>query len=355
MQLLFLWFNVLFLMFPWALSAQYHFSGHVDTTYWPEEVYLSLVEDYRKISGVYPEQIIQKTTPDSTGYFSFLGDHLPTGNHIYRIHVHNCSEKNENNIHFNGFCPESKEVFFIAKNSDTLSLPFSFDREMFCKVTSTNEKSNTFIKADSIIDEMQFAFSNYRSQTSRKINANKWLSNLQQFGKRENEPLIELYIYAFLSNKSNELYAYYLKDLKNNSYYEQLLERLKKLYPNSTYTKQYEAELASDNFLLNPEKITSKHLWIWILSFILLFSLLLNALQFFVYRRKKSASHTLLLKDLTHQEQKILDLILTDKTNKEIASAMFVSVSTVKTHINNLYKKLNTSSREEVKSLYTKK
>ncbi|KAA3625575.1 MAG: DNA-binding response regulator, partial [Flavobacterium sp.] len=35
-----------------------------------------------------------------------------------------------------------------------------------------------------------------------------------------------------------------------------------------------------------------------------------------------------------------------------IASEMFVSVSTVKTHINNLYKKLKVSSRDEVKTLY---
>ena len=40
--------------------------------------------------------------------------------------------------------------------------------------------------------------------------------------------------------------------------------------------------------------------------------------------------------------------MLENKTNKEIASALFVSVSTIKTHINNLYKKLEVTSREEV-------
>lgn len=52
---------------------------------------------------------------------------------------------------------------------------------------------------------------------------------------------------------------------------------------------------------------------------------------------------------LSKQEQRVMELILEDKTNKEIADALFVSVSTVKTHINNLYKKLNISSREELK------
>ena len=40
--------------------------------------------------------------------------------------------------------------------------------------------------------------------------------------------------------------------------------------------------------------------------------------------------------------------MLENKTNKEIASALFVSVSTIKTHINNLYKKLEVTSREEM-------
>jgi len=57
-------------------------------------------------------------------------------------------------------------------------------------------------------------------------------------------------------------------------------------------------------------------------------------------------------KKLTQQEKKILDLILQDKTNKEIASLLFCSVSTIKTHINNLYKKIDVDSREAAKNRY---
>ncbi|KFB00501.1 hypothetical protein IA57_08445 [Mangrovimonas yunxiaonensis] len=57
---------------------------------------------------------------------------------------------------------------------------------------------------------------------------------------------------------------------------------------------------------------------------------------------------------LTNQEQKVLDLLLEEKTNKEIAKTLFISLSTVKTHVNNVYRKLNVQSREEAKSLFTK-
>ncbi|GAA4275877.1 response regulator transcription factor [Aquimarina mytili] len=351
MKLLSIVYSIFFTL-PFGGFAQHHFSGYVDKTNWPEDVYLSLVEDYRKISGIYPEQIIQKATPDSTGYFTFSGDHLPSNNHIYRIHVDNCSKAHENKAHLNGFCSDSKELLFIANNRDSLSFPFSFDKEMFCKIVSSNEKNNGFIKIDSIIDEMRFAFGNYRSKANRKINSNRWLNVLQQFGKNLNEPLVELYIYAFLSNKTNDLYNHYLEDLKTNNYYDQLLERLQEKYPNSTYTKQYEIELASDKFLLDPEA-TQKQPWLWIILMLLLISVLLNILQWILQKRKRKPIWISETK-LTQQEQKILALILEDKTNKEIASSMFVSVSTVKTHINNLYKKLGTTSRNEVKSLYIK-
>jgi len=57
---------------------------------------------------------------------------------------------------------------------------------------------------------------------------------------------------------------------------------------------------------------------------------------------------------LTPQEQKIVNHILQEKSNKEIAAELFVSLSTVKTHINNLYKKLEVSSREEIVYLFKK-
>ncbi len=354
MKLSFDYILYIILFVPHMLCAQHEFSGYVDKENWSGDIYLSLIEDYRQLSGVYPEQIIEKTTSDSLGYFSFSGDNLPAKNRMYRIHMENCSDNEEKTVHFNGFCPDSQEILFIANSSDTLTLPFSFDKEMFCKIVSNNQKSNAFIKVDSIIDEMRFAFASYRSETNRKINTKKWFATLQDYAQNQNEPLTELYIYTFLSNKSNNLYSYYLEDLKENTYYDDLLERLQKKYPNSNYFKQYKSEIASDKFLINPKENTSKNSWIWLLLMLLFTSVAFNFFQFVTSRRKRNLSSDL-GKNLTQQEQKVLDFILEDKTNKEIATSMFVSVSTIKTHINNLYKKLDVRSRDEVKSLFINK
>lgn len=52
--------------------------------------------------------------------------------------------------------------------------------------------------------------------------------------------------------------------------------------------------------------------------------------------------------DLSNQELAIKNLILEKKSNKEIATELFISVSTVKTHITNLYKKLEVVNRTDL-------
>lgn len=63
------------------------------------------------------------------------------------------------------------------------------------------------------------------------------------------------------------------------------------------------------------------------------------------------AAQNKLLEKLTLKEEQILALIAEGKSNKEIAQAQFVEVSTIKTHINNLYKKLGISHRKEARLL----
>jgi len=50
---------------------------------------------------------------------------------------------------------------------------------------------------------------------------------------------------------------------------------------------------------------------------------------------------------LSARELEVLSKISEGKTNKEIADELFIEVSTVKTHINKIYKTLNIKSRKE--------
>ncbi len=56
---------------------------------------------------------------------------------------------------------------------------------------------------------------------------------------------------------------------------------------------------------------------------------------------------------LTPREKEIVELIIQGKKNVEIANALFVELSTIKTHINNIYKKLDVKGRKEIKERYS--
>lgn len=341
-------------LFSFSASAQYLFKGQVDNEHLKNSVYLSLIEDYRKLSGVFSEQIISKQQIDSLGYFYFSGNQLDNENRIYRIHIDNCDESEQNQNHFDGHCADSKEILFIAKNNDTIEFPFSFDNQMFCQVDSQNDHANVFVRIDSIKEAMKFDYGKFRSETNRNLNNKKWFKTLHDYGRKLNEPLAELSIYAFLSDRSNNFHEFYLEDLKTNDYYDDFLERLKKQYPNSPYVKQYATEINADKYSISDIKETSNPWWSYLALIIAGISILLNIILYSKSQNTKQRSVGTLKESLTKQEQNILNLLLENKSNKEIAETLFVSVSTVKTHINNVYKKLNVQTRSEVKSLFNR-
>lgn len=344
---------VFILLFSVSLTGytQYSFDGQIADEVDGKTVYLSIIEDYRKLSRPYLEQVIKKTNVDSLGYFNFQGDNLSADNRIYRIHIDECSEQALDSNHFLGRCPNTKSILFIANNKDKITFPTSFADEVLCEITSTNPKSETFLQIDVLKEEMAFDFYDFRSEANRKLNSKKWFKTLQDFGKNLNEPLVELYVFDFLSDKRNETYAYYLKDITKSDYYENLSQRLEEKYPNTVFTELYQTEIATDLQIANQTKSVYSN-WKWILGSLLTLSILLNL--YLVYRQKSQKRNHKddTLGKLTSQEQKIVNEILKDKTNKEIASELFISLSTVKTHINNLYKKLGISTREEIKQLF---
>ena len=71
---------------------------------------------------------------------------------------------------------------------------------------------------------------------------------------------------------------------------------------------------------------------------------------FFISRYKqpvKTDTRADAFSNLTAKELIILQQIVDGKSNKEIAALNFVEVSTIKTHINNIYSKLNLQNRKQ--------
>ena len=330
--------------------SQYLFEGQIVESVSDKTIYLSLIEDYRKFSRPYFEQIIKRTKIDSSGFFYFEGNDLPTDNRVYRIHIDGCKKTDLESNHLFRNCESTQSILFIANNKDTISFPMTFENEVLCDLASTNDKSSVFLEIDVLKEEMALDFYDFPTEASRKLNTKKWYANLQEFGRKSEEPLAELYIFDFLSDKRNETYNYYLQDISQNNYYQELGERLQSKYEKAGFTEFYLKEIMADQNLISFRKSVP---WVWILLVLLMLSFLLNIYLLRQKRKTLINRKSLALEQLTSQEKNIVNQILLDKTNKEIASELFISLSTVKTHINNLYKKLNISSREEIRKHFS--
>ncbi len=54
---------------------------------------------------------------------------------------------------------------------------------------------------------------------------------------------------------------------------------------------------------------------------------------------------------LTHRQREIFELIIKGRSNKEIMSELFIELSTLKTHINHIYKILEILNRKEARAI----
>lgn len=100
--------------------------------------------------------------------------------------------------------------------------------------------------------------------------------------------------------------------------------------------------LIFNDYLKNVKKMSQ----IWL-------ECLLNLLRSPTADRKLSDifNMTNLSKLLSKREKEVLDLLANGKSNKEIANALFISEKTVRTHLHNIFKKLDITKRTEAVSL----
>ena len=341
--------TALLLLLTVCSYGQYRFEGQVSKAFADQAVYLSLIEDYKKSSRIQLDQLVQKTVADSMGYFVFEGKNLPPANRIYRIHTDGCDLSTTHQNHILGNCQQSKSVLFIANNSDRIFFERTDDQEMLCSVHSDGGGASYLLEVETLKEAMAYELSEITGEKGRQMVLAKWFEQLQSFGQLCDEPLVELFIHDFLSDRRSETREFYLNDLSQNPYYDNLMERLQLAYPEARFTTLFRNELDSDRYSISKQKAGSGFA-VWGPYAALVLSVLLNL--FLLYRLRKRPGPANFFEKLTEQEQKIITYIEKGHSNKEIAAALFISHSTVKTHINNLYKKLGVSSRDELLGLF---
>ncbi|MFK5879887.1 MAG: LuxR C-terminal-related transcriptional regulator [Flavobacteriaceae bacterium] len=180
-------------------------------------------------------------------------------------------------------------------------------------------------------------FKVFELKVSKIKDKKKYLNKIHSFTKDSLQILaVKLISIKELNNKN-------LLDkdiLQNKKFYLTILNDLKEseIKPNEYLF----LEIKLSKILIS--EIETKYAYSRWLNIILVTSIAGLLIIFLNSKRKKATVVSLLSK----QETTIKNLILKGKSNKEIAAELFISLSTVKTHITTIYQKLSISKRDEL-------
>ena len=307
----------LLLIMVFQLSAQTAISGYVnmkDSESWEQKVYLSKL-DIAHLEDLRYAKAVAWSPIKADGSFSFEQKHIADKNAVYRLYVNRTEKAIRDTI--------ANATAFILSSADTMR--FYKGDDFFSDYSTTN-----------LADQEWKRLREFEKQVFSSQLTEEDVSQLKNYAKDSLRILmVKLIGIRQLKNK-------YLLDqdiAKNPDYYLTLLGELKESELPIAQYRFLEKRLA----FLTQEVVEQKYAWSRYINFILGF-LVLGLGAILVFLRKRQAE----LPDLSKQEKNIQNLILQGKTNKEIAIDLFISLSTVKTHITNIYSKLKVSSRQEL-------
>ncbi|WP_236976224.1 helix-turn-helix domain-containing protein [Membranihabitans maritimus] len=266
--------------------------------------------------------IIDKVRIDSQGYFSIKTTFLPKKDGLYRIHLSKVGSPPASLI-IGG--QDENHLFIMAHRHSQFNIK-SLGRTatLFDSLEITNSPDNDKLLMINKITELEENREITGTPLKRDLISKAVNEKLRTIADTSENPLVSLYAIYQSSFEANytahrEFYEQYLQKWENE----------KSLYFD-IFRKQID--------LRNPAH--SLH-YVWIA--LLFFGIgILTTLYIFPTIKRKHPIH-----DLSIQERKIFKLLQSGKSNKEISEECNIGISTVKSHVSNIYTKLNIKSRKE--------
>lgn len=309
------------------LKSQPGIYGHlvIDTSYWKPVAYLSLIPDLTQMNKMSRDMIIDYAPINSSGDFKFTTSYLPKKDNLYRIHV---SRKNDPVASLIIGGNDENHFFFITNNYSEIIIMDKGGAEFIKDVDITGYHPNAIIDQ---IDEI-YSYADTSGPESSPIKSDLIKSAISEKMR---------YIADTCTNPIVSLYAIYKSDFENNylenrQFYTNYLSKWKK--EKSNYFEHFRKNLVLGN-KLSVSSILSY-------SALFLIGVIATFLGFKLFKKQKNLIH-----DLSLQERKIFSLLLEGKSNKEISEELKIGLSTVKSHVNSIYSKLNIKSRKDALNL----
>jgi DNA-binding CsgD family transcriptional regulator len=295
----------------------------IDTSRWAPVAYLSLIPDFTQKNTISYQDIIASSPIAADGTFQFPTEFLPEQDHLYRIHV---SKKDAPPASLIIGGKDHNHIFVIAKKNQPVKIFSKGGRSLFGKATITGYHPNRSLQEVLDIKARLDSLDYYGSHHNENFVRQSINNSLRSYADTCQNPLVSLFaVYESDFAKDFALHP---------DFYNRFVDKWDS--ENSTYF------VAFRNFIGYRPGIH----WMVPVAIFLCSILLVFFIQKLIRHRRKSK-----MVRLTLQERKILAHLKSGMSNKEIADACAISVSTVKSHVNNIYAKLGVRSRKEVVDL----
>lgn len=310
------------------LNSQPGIKGNlvIDTAIWASVAYLSLIPDFDNMYTMSNEFIIDKTIIDGTGSFTFNTHYLPNEDVLIRFHV---SKKGDLPASLIIGGKDENHFFFIANRNSTITIKDTSNSEFVKDIVLGGYLPNqTLQNVDRIANYLDTASFNGPIIKTELIRSAIY-EKLRSIADTCSNPLVSLY--ALYKSKFDRNYSV------NQQFYKNFL--IKWRHQKDSYFLEFRKKL--------PSSWANRIGFSIFLGLISLTIGFLICLAYFVLFKRKPN----LLQDLGVQERKIFALLLEGKSNKEISEILIIGLSTVKSHVNNIYKKLGINSRKDLMNL----
>lgn len=332
-------FLLLYLLPTLPCWASYSIKGKVNLQgQWQHQIYLATVDKLDTYYSDDAKYIINVAPIDLDGSFEITGDNLPAIPQFYRLYLVKEEHSEFNACLFIGGEEHNFLHLLLNNDSEVIIHPDTTAYAPFGDYQIAGDSSNQLMQQLGQLVYPSYVFYEMRFPSELKFAKDKSNRDLFQFADTCSNTLVAL---AAILNTDFESYF----DTQQ-AHYQDFGQTLEEAFPNHPYTKDYFRKLryyADDG---TPTSTSSWWMWTTFLSVAGLLFLLFQNRQL----KQQLAPPSLALHEETYhfttQEQKILSMIEAGKTNKEIASDLFIEVSTVKSHINKLYTKLKVTNRK---------
>ncbi|WP_283777954.1 response regulator transcription factor [Flagellimonas spongiicola] len=307
------------LMGTQAISAQ-AVSGYVNFDKegdWHPMVELSQVS-LDEFEGIKANRPLTKVAISEDGYFKIDKKYFSDKNKLYQLHVRRLNKIVNDTV--------NKQVTFMLSNKDRMV--FEKGNRVFSKYVTSNSGDLEWQK-----------MRDFQSKLITQYVNDEIISNSQKSYVKDSLQILMVKLIGIKQLAENQLLD---RDIHENpSYYIALLGQLKEstIQPTEYWFLEKRLAYLSQTKLEQDLKV-SRFLNVGLIVLLVLIGIVTLGIK----------SQTKIISPLSRQEENIKNLILQGKSNKEIADELFISLSTVKTHITHIYNKLQVTNRRELLS-----